>query len=98
MAFGVLTKAGSLNMSIPRDISLIGFDDIPLYSPYTTKLTTVRQNIDELCTRAFAIMMAKLDRREEADSERIVVPTRLMVGETCGMYAAAPRSALERGR
>jgi LacI family transcriptional regulator, repressor for deo operon, udp, cdd, tsx, nupC, and nupG len=93
MAFGVLTKAGSLNMSIPRDISLIGFDDIPVYSPYTTRLTTVRQNIDELCTSAFSLMMAKLNRGAPVDGRRIVVPTRLTVGETCGMYSASPRSA-----
>jgi len=98
MAFGVLTKASSLNISIPRDISLIGFDDIPLYSPYMTRLTTVRQNIDELCTRAFSITMAKLDRCEEGGGQRVVVPTKLTVGETCGMYSMAPRSAAGQGR
>jgi LacI family transcriptional regulator, repressor for deo operon, udp, cdd, tsx, nupC, and nupG len=98
MAFGVLTKASSLNMSIPRDISLIGFDDIPLYSPYTTRLTTVRQNINELCNQAFAIMLSKLNRGEEDGRQRVVIPTKLTVGETCGMYAAVPRSAVERGR
>jgi LacI family transcriptional regulator, repressor for deo operon, udp, cdd, tsx, nupC, and nupG len=97
MAFGVLTKAGSLNISIPRDISLIGFDDIPLYIPYTTKLTTVRQNIDELCERAFALMMSKLDRSEQdGGKKRVIVPTRLTVGETCGMYSGALKSAKER--
>ncbi|HEY9592986.1 MAG TPA: LacI family DNA-binding transcriptional regulator [Spirochaetia bacterium] len=99
MAFGVLSKAGSLNMSIPRDMSLIGFDDIPLYSPYTTRLTTVRQNIDELCTSAFGLMMAKLDRTVAAGGgQRIVVPTKLTIGETCGMHVAAPRAAAGRGR
>jgi LacI family repressor for deo operon, udp, cdd, tsx, nupC, and nupG len=91
MAFGVLTKAGSLNMSIPRDMSLIGFDNIPLYSPHPVKLTTVRQNIDELCERAFTLMMAKFDGGEDADGpRRVVVPTRLTVGETCGMCGRSP--------
>jgi LacI family repressor for deo operon, udp, cdd, tsx, nupC, and nupG len=99
MAFGVLTKANSLNMSIPRDISLVGFDDIPLFSPYTTKLTTVRQNIDELCFCAFTNMMSKLDRKQENTSglQRIVVPTRLTVGETSAMYGAPLRSQGDGG-
>jgi DNA-binding LacI/PurR family transcriptional regulator len=97
MAFGVLTKANSLNISIPKDISLIGFDDIPLYSLYTTKLTSVRQNIDGLCERAFAIMMSKLGHGAEQDGQmRVVIPTRLTVGETCGKYSGALRTGVER--
>jgi len=97
MAFGVLTKANSLNISIPKDISLIGFDDIPLYSLYTTKLTTVRQDIDELCVRAFAIMMSKFDQRpQEREQQRVVIPTKLSVGETCGKYSGALRTDLQR--
>ena len=96
MAFGVLSKASSMNISIPRDISLIGFDDIPLYSPYTTKLTTVRQNIDELCAQAFTIMMSKLNRGEEKGGhQRVVIPTRLTVGETCSKYSGARRTGAQ---
>jgi DNA-binding LacI/PurR family transcriptional regulator len=97
MAFGVLTKANSLNISIPKDISLIGFDDIQLHSPYTTKLTSVRQNIDELCERAFAIMMSKFDRSGQQDGQRrMVIPTKLTIGETCGKYAGNPGAVVER--
>ena len=94
MAFGVLTKANSLNICIPRDISLIGFDDIQLYSPYTTKLTTVRQNIDELCERAFEIMMSKLKRGGQGP-QRAVIPTKLTIGETCGRFGGAPARGAE---
>ncbi|MBN1837804.1 MAG: LacI family DNA-binding transcriptional regulator [Spirochaetales bacterium] len=94
MAFGVLTKANSLNISIPRDISLVGFDDIQLYSPYTTKLTTVRQDIEALSERAFTIMLAKLDRSGQPGQQpRVVIPTRLTVGETCARYSGASSPA-----
>jgi DNA-binding LacI/PurR family transcriptional regulator len=97
MAFGVLTKANSLNISIPKDISLIGFDDIPMYSLYSTRLTTVRQNIDELCESAFRIMMSKLARNHQnhgqgaaqSTQQRVVIPTKLTIGETCGKYGGA---------
>jgi DNA-binding LacI/PurR family transcriptional regulator len=97
MALGVLSKAGSLNMSIPRDMSLVGFDDIPLYSPHATRLTTVRQNIDEICASAFGLMMEKFDRPGEVGSgQRVIVPTKLTVGDTCGMCMVALRSSTAR--
>lgn len=84
MAFGVLSKANSLNISIPEDISLIGFDDIPFYSLYNTKLTTVRQNIPALCDNAFHILIKKINNELEDEKEkRIVIPTTLKIGETC---------------
>jgi DNA-binding LacI/PurR family transcriptional regulator len=90
MAFGVLTKANSLNISIPEDISLIGFDAIPMYGFYATKLTTIRQDIDELCTSAFRIMVAKLDQAAQPGKEqRVVIPTGLTIGETCGKFGGA---------
>jgi len=86
----VLTKANSMNISIPKDISLIGFDDIPMYGLYTTKLTTVRQNIDELCRCAFQIMMSKLNQKQQqGEQQGVVIPTTLTIGETCGKYGGA---------
>ncbi len=90
MAFGVLTKANSMKISIPGDISLIGFDDIPLYSLYTTRLTAVQQNIEALCESSFKIMMTKINRERNLEgmgrdiNDRIVIPTKLKIGETCG--------------
>jgi DNA-binding LacI/PurR family transcriptional regulator len=102
MAFGVLTKANSLNISIPRDISLIGFDDIPMYGFYATKLTTVRQDIDELCRRAFHTMVSQLKRNPQgsarpSEQQRVVIPTKLTIGETCGKYSGALGTGRPRG-
>jgi LacI family repressor for deo operon, udp, cdd, tsx, nupC, and nupG len=97
MAFGVLTKANSLNISIPKDISLIGFDDIPMHGLYPTKLTTVRQDIDQLCTSAFQIMMSKLNRRPpHGEQQHVVIPTTLTIGETCGKYGGALGAGSQR--
>jgi len=87
MAFGVLTRAHSLNISIPNDISLIGFDDIPLNSLYTTRLTAIQQDIDGLCENAFDIIAKKIGPHPEAiEEQRIIIPTRLKIGETCSMF------------
>ncbi len=84
MAFGALSKARSMNISIPEDISLIGFDDIPFYSLYNTKLTTMRQDIQALCDNAFDILMKKINNEiDEEEEQKVVIPTKLKIGETC---------------
>lgn len=85
MAFGALTKARSLNISIPEDISIIGFDNIPFYSLFNTKLTTVQQNIPELCENAFYLLMDNIQRgaEKEEQQKKIVIPTQLKIGDTC---------------
>ena len=43
MAFGALHAATQLGLKVPRDLSIIGFDDIPQAAGSTPALTTVRQ-------------------------------------------------------
>jgi DNA-binding LacI/PurR family transcriptional regulator len=43
---------GDLGLSIPGDISIVGFDDIPMASWPSYNLTTIRQPIDEMVAQA----------------------------------------------
>lgn len=54
IAIGALDAARQLGYSIPGDISIIGFDDIPMASWHSFRLTTVRQD-----TQAIAIQSAR---------------------------------------
>jgi DNA-binding LacI/PurR family transcriptional regulator len=84
MAYGALSKAMNLNISVPEDISLIGFDNIPFYSFYNTRLTTVQQDVPALCGNAFDLLLKKINNEiDEADEERIVIPVKLQIGDTC---------------
>lgn len=89
MALGIMSKARTMGISIPGDLSLVGFDDIQSYSLQETRLTAIQQDIDALCEKSFEIMMLKLEEGDAATSgERIVIPTRLQIGETCGMCSS----------
>jgi LacI family transcriptional regulator len=48
VALGVLHAATDLGISVPRDLSLVGFDDMPFAAFLSPPLTTVRQPIREL--------------------------------------------------
>ncbi len=86
MALGILNKAQAMNISIPNDISLVGFDAIPLLGFSTPKLTTVKQDIPELCRLAVDLLMKQ--RNNQPSRNRTAVPTQLIVGETCKKIGA----------
>jgi DNA-binding LacI/PurR family transcriptional regulator len=90
MALGVLNKAYTMNISIPDDLSLVGFDDIPLFSFIKPRITTVRQNVPSLCEKAVELIMKQLNG--EVVNERIYVPTELVAGESCKKIS--PRSVI----
>lgn len=53
LAASVLTQLGDMGIRVPEDISVVGFDDLPLSRTTTPPLTTVRQNRTELGKSAF---------------------------------------------
>ncbi|PCE15163.1 hypothetical protein AUC47_15415 [Microbacterium sp. SZ1] len=57
MALGLLGGLHEAGLSVPGDVSVVGFDDIPDAAFYWPKLTTVRQDFDELARRAVATVI-----------------------------------------
>ena len=65
MAAGVHLEANRRGLEIPRDLSLAGFDDIPLASRIWPPLTTVRQPIDEMSSSATQLLIQQLKGAED---------------------------------
>jgi DNA-binding LacI/PurR family transcriptional regulator len=60
MAFGALRAATQLGLKVPRDLSIVGFDDIPQAAESTPGLTTVRQSSRAKGQMAAAIVAGDL--------------------------------------
>jgi DNA-binding LacI/PurR family transcriptional regulator len=58
MALGLLGGLHEAGLSVPGDVSVVGFDDTPDSAYFWPKLTTVRQDFDELAHRAVAAALA----------------------------------------
>ena len=80
MALGFMHACSELGLSIPGDISVVGFDDIPEAAHFWPPLTTVRQNFAELGRRAISLLLAELNGSVER--EHLSVPAELIVRET----------------
>ncbi len=58
MAAGVLAAAGRCGLSVPSDLSVVGFDDSPLASTVWPPLTTLSQPVAKMAAKAVEIVLA----------------------------------------
>jgi LacI family transcriptional regulator len=70
MAMGVLAAFAQLGVTVPDDVSLVGFDDIPGAAYLVPSLTTVRQDFVGLGARGVEQVLGMM-RGEPASCERI---------------------------
>ena len=67
-------------MVIPEDISVIGYDGIPMAGFMTPKLTTVGQDRESIARRSVEILLDSIQEKKKAVHE--VTPFVLMEGES----------------
>lgn len=90
IAFGVASAAKERGLSVPENLSVIGFDDIPEATWMTPLLTTVRQPLEQLAQLAVQALVRR-DHGDFVDSDRIELSTELIVRES----TAVPRQRLD---
>jgi DNA-binding LacI/PurR family transcriptional regulator len=82
MALGVMRAMFEAGRELPRDVSIIGFDDVPFARYLTPPLTTVRQNFEEIGQRSVHLL---LDALRGADtSMRAAIMPELVVRDSTG--------------
>jgi LacI family transcriptional regulator len=77
-AIGTMAAARALGISIPQDLSVIGFDDIPMAEFLTPSLTTLHRPLDQMGARAVQLLLGLIAGRSVA-SEMIESPSELIV-------------------
>nr|MBA2511480.1 substrate-binding domain-containing protein [Rubrobacteraceae bacterium] len=83
-ALGALRAIEHLGLRIPEDVALIGFDDFELAPVLRPRFTLVRQPAAELGRRAAEMLFDRLEGRGRPEPRRLVLPTELVVRESCG--------------
>jgi LacI family transcriptional regulator, xylobiose transport system transcriptional regulator len=76
-ALGLYEAARELGLRIPRDLSVVGFDDLPLARWISPPLTTVRQPLTEMAEAA-ARLVLDLSRGNQPGTLRVDLATRLV--------------------
>lgn len=81
VAVGVLRAAYELGLNVPRDLSVIGFDDIPLASHVIPRLTTIAQPPNQIGQAAVDLLLREINE-PGAQFQTVTVGTQLIVRES----------------
>lgn len=80
MAMGAIRALQDLGKRVPEDISVVGYDGIPLAEYLVPRLATVRQDTQQLAQRGVELLLR--DIRRKGTPVHDVVPFELIPGET----------------
>jgi LacI family transcriptional regulator len=95
VAAGALRAVREFGASVPRDVSVVGFDDVIVASYTDPPLTTIRVGKDQLGRRATARLLDIVERRR-SDTREDVVPVELVVRSSTSTPFSKSTSASER--
>lgn len=86
MALGAMEELEHIGVSVPNDLSIIGFDDITAGRFARPRLTTVRQDVAGLGAQALAALVTLLDGElPPGGARRTVLPVTLTLRESTAM-------------
>jgi LacI family transcriptional regulator len=81
-AIQVLRTASELGLSVPDDLSVVGFDNIPESALVDPPLTTVDQSIQAMGREAVRLLIGLIehpDRPLDPEARHVTLPTQLVV-------------------
>jgi LacI family transcriptional regulator len=95
IALGAIDAARANGLSVPSDVSVIGFDDLPQATDSFPPLTTVRQPLHDMGQLAVRYLLNQLDGRPPLPS-LLTMPTNLIIRDTvAGVAPALPSPAAQ---
>jgi GntR family transcriptional regulator of arabinose operon len=83
LAIQVMRACRELGLRVPRDLAIIGFDNIDTVAQMEIPLTTVAQPIHEIGAQATRMLLNKISGITQG-TNRLVLSTHLVIRESCG--------------
>jgi len=94
VALGVYSALGEAGLSIPDDVSVVGFDDIPLASYISPTLTSVAVSGQEIAIESYNLL-TRLMRGDLPESRSVTLSTRLIPRQSSREIGRSPRRGIE---
>lgn len=95
MATGALRALDEAGRSLPDDMAIVGFDDLPLAAFTSPPLTSMRQPIYEIGAAAADVLVERIAAPDRAP-QQVSFPAALVVRQSCGA-ASRPGPGVEAG-
>ena len=97
-AIGVMHTALRAGLVIPRDLSVVGFDDIQLARYTFPPMTSIRMSCHELAAAAVLSLKAHVDNKENTRSNTTVIQTNLVVRQSTAIPPGSLADLSEAGK
>jgi DNA-binding LacI/PurR family transcriptional regulator len=81
-ALGVIAALKQAGKHVPRDVAVVGFDDIPFARIIDPPLTTIRSPIEEVGREAVRLLVKSI-QQQHCEPE-VLLPTELVIRQSCG--------------
>lgn len=92
-AIGVMRKAYEFEISIPKQLSVVGFDDVRLAAFMIPPLTTIQMSQTEIARLAFKALLSELERKEPSpEGTEYSLETRLILRKSTALAPAQTSS------
>ena len=83
-AIGAIRAAADEGLSVPKDLSVIGVDNIPLGEYLPVALTTIAQPIKDMVGRTASLLIQRIEGKAAAKPSQTIFPTELIIRESTG--------------
>lgn len=83
LAIGALRAIGDLNLQVPQDVSVFGYDDIPLANYLIPRLSTASKDGKKMGREAVRLLLGRLQDPDQPRQE-MRLPARLILRESTG--------------
>lgn len=83
LAMGALRAAVDSGLHVPNDLSLVGYDNIPMANYLVPRLTTVTKDAYELGKKAFDVLLARI-QHPDIPRQQVRSLARLIIRESTG--------------
>jgi DNA-binding LacI/PurR family transcriptional regulator len=90
-AIGALGAAHEMGLSVPKDVAIAGFDNVPLSSFTVPPLTTVEQSSAEQGRRAAQFLLERILDRAPSGRREVCLSCRLIVRQSTDINASIRR-------
>lgn len=92
MALGAIRAARQAGLSVPREVSVVGFDDSPLIAFTDPPLTTIRQPVAAMGQAAVRALLEEIGGTPAPHSEFVFLPELVVRGSTASAPSAPAAS------
>lgn len=97
-AIGAIWAFQEAGLCVPQDLSVVGFDDVPLAVFSNPQLTTIRQPLQQMGQIAAKTLIDQIEKKEDFQSEIVIEPelvVRASTGPAPILFSPRPQPCLE---